>query len=131
MFGSDHYGVKLCAGKAVAHLGKGSGNHGPIGHGWTSSSQPPCAAAGVADLEVVDELHLVANACEADTDFKATMTGAVDRNRFVGKIRGEGLTGDVEFVRDRDDRVLFEASGKVGPRMAAAKKAVDTVTATL
>jgi len=38
----------------------------------------------------------------------------------VGEVRGEGLLAAVEFVKDKDDRVFFEADEKVGPRIAAA-----------
>ncbi|QRM29933.1 aspartate aminotransferase family protein [Microvirga sp. VF16] len=140
MFGSDHYGMKpdlitIAKGLTSAYaplsgvivseklwriLEQGSDTYGPIGHGWTYSSHPLCAAAGVANLEVVDELDLVANAGEVGTYFKKALTDAVGGNRFVGEVRGEGLMAAVEFVRDRDDRVFFDVSEKVGPRITAA-----------
>jgi L-2,4-diaminobutyrate transaminase len=140
MFGSDHYGMKpdlitIAKGLTSAYaplsgvivseklwriLEQGSDTYGPIGHGWTYSSHPLCAAAGVANLEVVDELDLVANAGEVGAYFKKGLTEAVGGNRFVGEVRGEGLMAAIEFVRDRDDRVFFDASEKVGPRITAA-----------
>ena len=91
-----------------------------IGHGWTYSSHPLCAAAGVANLEVVDELDLVANARDVGAYFKNALNDAVGSNRFVGEVRGEGMMAAIEFVRDRDDRVFFDVSEKVGLRIAAA-----------
>lgn len=140
MFGSDHYGMKpdlitIAKGLTSAYaplsgvivseklwriLEQGSDTFGPIGHGWTYSSHPLCAAAGVANLEVVDDLDLVANAGEVGAYFKKALSDAVGSNRFVGEVRGEGLMAAIEFVRDRDDRVFFDASEKVGPRIAAA-----------
>jgi Adenosylmethionine-8-amino-7-oxononanoate aminotransferase len=140
MFGSDHYGMKpdlitIAKGLTSAYaplsgvivseklwriLEQGSDAFGPIGHGWTYSSHPLCAAAGVANLEVLDELDLVANAREVGDYFKQALADAVGGHRFVGEVRGEGLMAAVEFVRDRDDRVFFEASDKVGPRITAA-----------
>ncbi|WP_414473097.1 aspartate aminotransferase family protein [Microvirga sp. M2] len=140
MFGSDHYGMKpdlitiakgltsayaplsgvIVSEKAWRVLEQGSDTYGAIGHGWTYSSHPLCAAAGVANLEVVDELGLVANARETGAYFNAALNDAVGSNRFVGEVRGEGLMAAVEFVRDRDDRVFFDASEKVGPRITAA-----------
>ncbi|MET0429987.1 MAG: aspartate aminotransferase family protein [Microvirga sp.] len=140
MFGSDHYGIKpdlitIAKGLTSAYaplsgvivseklwriLEQGSDTFGPIGHGWTYSSHPLCAAAGVANLEVVDELDLVANAAEIGAYLKAALQDAVGGNRFVGEVRGEGLLAAVEFVRDRDDRVFFDPSEKVGPRITAA-----------
>ncbi|MDF2813050.1 MAG: hypothetical protein K0S56_4081 [Microvirga sp.] len=140
MFGSDHYGMKpdlitIAKGLTSAYaplsgvivseklwriLEQGSDTFGPIGHGWTYSSHPLCAAAGVANLEVVDDLDLVANARDVGAYFKKSLNDAVGSNRFVGEVRGEGLMAAIEFVRDRDDRVFFDASEKVGPRIAAA-----------
>jgi L-2,4-diaminobutyrate transaminase len=140
MFGSDHYGMEpdlitIAKGLTSAYaplsgvivseklwriLEQGSDTHGPIGHGWTYSSHPLCAAAGVANLEEVDELDLVANAGEVGAYFRKALTDAVGGNRFVGEVRGEGLMAAVEFVRDRDDRVFFDVAEKVGPRITAA-----------
>lgn len=140
MFGSQHYGIEpdlitIAKGLTSAYaplsgvivsekvwrlLEQGSDEFGPIGHGWTYSSHPLCAAAGVANLELVDELDLVANAREVGAYFNAALKDALGGHRFVGEVRGEGLLAAVEFVRDRDDRVFFVASQKVGPRIAAA-----------
>ena len=140
MFGSDHYGMRpdlitIAKGLTSAYaplsgvivseklwriLEQGSDTYGPIGHDWTYSSHPLCAAAGVANLEVVDELDLVVNAGRVGAYFKNALTEAVGSNRYVGEVRGEGLMAAVEFVRDRDDRVFFDASEKVGPRITAA-----------
>ena len=140
MFGSDHYGIKpdlitIAKGLTSAYaplsgvivsekvwriLEKGSDEFGPIGHGWTYSSHPLCAAAGVANLELVDELDLVANAGSVGAYFKQALTDALGAHAHVGEIRGEGLMAAVELVRDSDDRVFFDASEKVGPRVVAA-----------
>ncbi len=140
MFGSDHYGIEpdlitiakgltsayaplsgvIVAEKFWRVLEQGSDEFGPIGHGWTYSSHPLCAAAGVANLELVDELDLVRNAGDVGAYFNAALKEAVGGHRHVGEVRGEGLLAAVEFVRDRDDRVFFETSEKVGPRIAAA-----------
>lgn len=140
MFGSDHYGIApdlitiakgltsayaplsgvIVSDKVWRVLEQGSDAFGPIGHGWTYSSHPLCAAAGVANLELVDELDLVRNAGEVGAYFNAALREAVGADRHVGEVRGEGLLAAVEFVRDRDDRVFFDPAEKVGPRIAAA-----------
>lgn len=140
MFGSDHYGIEpdlitIAKGLTSAYaplsgvivseklwrvLEQGSDEYGPIGHGWTYSSHPLCAAAGVANLELVDELDLVRNAGEVGAYFNAALKDAVGSHRHVGEVRGEGLLAAVEFVRDGDDRIFFDATQKVGPRIAAA-----------
>lgn len=140
MFGSLHYGIQpdlitIAKGLTSAYaplsgvivsedlwrvLEQGSDEFGPIGHGWTYSSHPLCAAAGVANLELVDELDLVRNAAEVGAYLNAALKDALGDHPLVGDVRGEGLLAAVEFVRDRDDRVFFDSSQKVGPRIAAA-----------
>lgn len=140
MFGSDHYGMKPdlitiakgltsayapLSGTIVAEemwnvLVQGSDKLGAIGHGWTYSSHPICAAAGVANLELIDKLDLVTNAGETGAYFRQKLADAVGSHRHVGEVRGDGLMAAVEFVADRDDRVFFDASEKIGPQIAAA-----------
>jgi L-2,4-diaminobutyrate transaminase len=140
MFGSDHYGIEpdlitIAKGLTSAYaplsgvivsekvwriLEKGSDEFGAIGHGWTYSSHPLCAAAGVANLDLIDDLDLVNNAREVGGYFKQALKAAFDKHRNVGDVRGEGLLAAVEFVRDRDNRVFFDAQEKVGPRIVAA-----------
>ncbi len=140
MFGSDHYGMKpdlitIAKGLTSAYaplsgtivsekmwrvLEKGSDMMGPIGHGWTYSAHPICAAAGVANLALIDEMGLVDNARETGAYFRAALTEALAGHRLVGEVRGEGLMAAVEFVEDKDDRRFFPAEAKVGPRLSAA-----------
>lgn len=140
MFGSDHYGIKpdlitIAKGLTSAYaplsgvivgdrvwkvLEQGSDQLGPIGHGWTYSAHPLCAAAGVANLELIDTLGLVTNAGETGSYLRAALTDALGGHPMVGDVRGEGMLAAVEFVADKDDRRFFPAEAKVGPRLSAA-----------
>ncbi|MGY4319106.1 aminotransferase [Bradyrhizobium sp. JR3.5] len=140
MFGSDHYGIKpdlitIAKGLTSAYaplsgvivsdnvwqvLVKGSDRLGAIGHGWTYSAHPICAAAGIANLDLIDEMGLVANAGDTGAYFRAELAKAIGDHPHVGEVRGDGLMAAVEFVKDRDDRVFFDASQKVGLQVAAA-----------
>ncbi|QCG93527.1 aspartate aminotransferase family protein [Azospirillum sp. TSA2s] len=140
MFGSDHYGIKpdlitIAKGLTSAYaplsgvivgdrvwkvLEQGSDQLGPIGHGWTYSAHPLCAAAGVANLELIDTLGLVTNAGETGGYFRAALADALGGHPMVGDVRGEGMLAAVEFVADKDDRRFFPAEAKVGPRLSAA-----------
>ena len=140
MFGSDHYGMKpdlitIAKGLTSAYaplsgvivsekmwnvLVQGSDKLGPIGHGWTYSAHPICAAAGVANLELIDEMGLVKNAAETGAYFRNALADALSSHANVGEVRGDGLMAAVEFVADKDDRVFFDPSRKIGPQVAAA-----------
>jgi L-2,4-diaminobutyrate transaminase len=101
-------------------LEQGSEEMGPIGHGWTYSAHPICAAAGVANLGVIDRDRLVDNAREVGAYFNQRLGAALGDHPIVGDVRGEGLLAAVEFVADKDDAVLFDPALKVGPQVAAA-----------
>jgi L-2,4-diaminobutyrate transaminase len=140
MFGSEHYGIRpdiitIAKGLTSAYaplsgsivnekvwkvLEQGSDAMGVIGHGWTYSAHPLCAAAGVANLTLLDELGLVANARETGTYFRQALSDALTDHPLVGEVRGDGLLAAVELVEDRGERRFFDASRKVGPRVAAA-----------
>ncbi|WP_445681488.1 aspartate aminotransferase family protein [Radicibacter daui] len=140
MFGSEHYGMKpdlitIAKGLTSAYaplsgvivgermwkgLEKGSDALGAIGHGWTYSAHPLCTAAGIANLELIDKLGLVANAGETGKYFLDGLKAALADHPNVGEVRGEGLMAAIEFVEDKDDRVFFDPARKVGPALAAA-----------
>src|SRR5690606_3071332 len=89
------------------------------GHGWTYSAHPIGAAAGVANLKLVDSLGLVKNAGETGAYFNRAMQDAVGSHAHVGEVRGEGLLTAVEFVEDRNTRTFFDPAKKIGPAVVA------------
>ena len=140
MFGSDHYGLEadlitIAKGLTSAYaplsgsivgekmwkvLEQGTDENGPIGHGWTYSAHPIGAAAGVANLKLLDELDLIANNRDVGNYLNKTMTDALGDHPNVGEVRGEGMLCAVEFVKDRDSRTFFDAADKIGPQVATA-----------
>ncbi|SHI58813.1 L-2,4-diaminobutyrate transaminase [Shimia gijangensis] len=139
MFGSDHYGIEadiitiakgltsayaplsgsIVSSKVWKVLEQGTDESGPIGHGWTYSAHPIGAAAGVANLKLIDELNLVENAGTVGAYLKKTMQDGLSDHANVGDIRGEGMLCAVEFVKDKDNRIFFDAQDKVGPQVSA------------
>ncbi len=139
MFGSDHYGIEpdfitIAKGLTSAYaplsgsivsdrvwkvLEQGTDENGPIGHGWTYSAHPIGAAAGVANLKLLDELNLVQNAGEVGAYLNKAMADALADHPNVGEVRGEGMLCAVEFVRDKDSRAFFDADEKIGPQISA------------
>lgn len=140
MFGSDHYGIKpdiitIAKGLTSAYaplsgsivgdkvwkvLEEGTDKFGPFGHGWTYSAHPLGAAAGVANLKLLDELNLVRNAGEVGAYFKAALQDAVGAHVNVGDVRGDGLLCAVEFVEDKADRAFFDPSKAVAAQINGA-----------
>ncbi|UYQ71731.1 aspartate aminotransferase family protein [Pelagibacterium flavum] len=137
MMGSDHYGLRpdlitIAKGLTSAYaplsgsivgdkmwqvLMDGTDENGPIGHGWTYSAHPIGAAAGIANLNLIDKLGLVENAGKAGSYLNEQMSAALSEHANVGEVRGEGMLCAVELVRDRDTATFFDASEKVAPRI--------------
>ena len=140
MFGSDHYGIEadiitiakgltsayaplsgsIISDKVWKVLEEGTDEYGPIGHGWTYSAHPICAAAGVANLKLLDDLNLVSNAGDTGAYFNKAMREAVAGHAHVGDVRGEGLLCAVELVENKTDRTFFDPAKKIGPQVSAA-----------
>ncbi len=140
MFGSLHYGIEadiitsakgltsayaplsasIISDKVWQVLAQGSDDFGAIGHGWTYSAHPIGAAAGVANLKLVDELGLVANAESTGAYLKSALQAAVGDHAHVGDVRGEGLMMAVELVQDRETRTFYDPSLTMGAKVSAA-----------
>ncbi len=131
MFGSQHYGLKpdlitIAKGLTSAYaplsgsivsdkmwkvLEQGTDENGPIGNGWTYSAHPIGAAAGVANLKLLDDLKLIENAASVGAHLNACMKDALGDHPNVGEIRGEGMLCAVELVQDRGSRTFYEKPG--------------------
>ena len=140
MFGSEHYGLRpdlitIAKGLTSAYaplsgsivsarmwevLVQGSDELGPIGHGWTYSAHPIGAAAGIANLKLIDSLGLLDNARETGAYLREALAAAVAGNAHVAEVRGEGMLAAVELMEDPAARRWFDPARKVGPAVAAA-----------
>jgi len=140
MFGSEHYSIEadiITSAKGLTSayaplsasiisdrvwkvLEDGTDEFGPIGHGWTYSAHPIGAAAGVANLELIDKMGLVENAGIVGSYLKKAMISAIGDHPNVGDVRGEGLMLAVEFVQDREARTFYDPSLTIGAKVAGA-----------
>ncbi len=140
MFGSDHYGMRpdlitIAKGLTSAYaplsgsivsdkmwkvLEQGTDENGPIGHGWTYSAHPIGAAAGVANLKLIDEMGLVANAGDTGAYLNRAMREALGDHPNVGDIRGDGMLCAVELVADKADRVFMDPDRKAAAGIVGA-----------
>jgi len=134
MMGSDHYGIEadiitIAKGLTSAYaplsgsimsdkmwkvLEKGTDENGAIGHGWTYSAHPIGAAAGVANLKLIDELGLVENAGKTGAYMLEQLTAAFAGHANVAQVRGQGLMCAVEFAQSKSPVGFFDPDKKVG-----------------
>ncbi|MDO6816208.1 aminotransferase [Cobetia amphilecti] len=139
-FGYQHFGIKpdlvtIAKGLTSAYqplsgvivgdrvwkvLEQGTGEFGPIGHGWTYSGHALGAAAGVANLEIIRREGLVDNARDTGAYLQNAMQAAFADHPIVGNVRGIGLLAALEFSPQPSQRKAFDSALKVGPRISAA-----------
>ncbi|MBC8258405.1 MAG: aspartate aminotransferase family protein [SAR324 cluster bacterium] len=99
---------------------RGSEELGPMGHGWTYSGHPLGAAAGLANLNILEKENLTENARDTGAYFQQKFHEYFDDHPLVGEVRGVGLMGALEFVADKTKKQRFDVSWKVGPKVSAA-----------
>lgn len=147
MFGSDYYGMEpdiitiakgltsayaplsgsIVSDKVWQTLEQGTDEFGPIGHGWTYSAHPICVAAGVANLQYIDDHNLIANNTTTGDYFRAQLSERLGTHKHVGEIRGVGMLAAIEFVRDQQQRQFFASSAGIGPKIAGALAAKGVI----
>jgi L-2,4-diaminobutyrate transaminase len=100
-------------------LMQGTDDFGPLAHGWTYSAHPVSAAAGIATLNLVDDMSLVENARAMGPVFQQALHEAMGGHPNVAEVRGVGLMAAVEFAADPTTREWFPPM-TVGPKIAEA-----------
>jgi L-2,4-diaminobutyrate transaminase len=139
-FGSDRYGMRpdlitvakgltsaylplsgvIVSEKVWQGLEQGAKQLGVLGHGWTYSAHPTCAAAALANLDIIEREDLLANVRDVGPYLLAAMHDAVAAHPLVGEVRGVGLLMAIELVQDKAEKRFFAPQGKVGAAVAAA-----------
>lgn len=93
---------------------------GAMGHGWTYSGHPICAAAALANLDILERENITAKAADVGTYLNAQLRQTFEGHPLVGEVRGDGMLAALEFMADKDARTPFDPALKVGPKVSAA-----------
>lgn len=88
---------------------------GTFGHGFTAGGHPLGAAVALANLAVIQDNDLVANAREIGAHLLGRLHGLAD-SPLVGEVRGIGLLAAVELVEDKATKSVA-TPGKLGGLM--------------
>ncbi len=95
-----------------------SGELGAFGHGYTYSGHPVPAAVALETLKIYDERDIVGHVRRMAPHLQDGLRRFVD-HELVGEVRGVGLIAGVELMADREKRVPFKPTDKVGPTAQA------------
>ncbi|MFK7828824.1 MAG: aminotransferase [Congregibacter sp.] len=109
----------------------GGDKFGPFGHGYTYSSHPVGAAAALANLDIIQNEHLVAQAGSRGETMHRHLQAAFATHPLIGEIRGQGLIGAIELVADRGEPRAFDPALKVAARVVAAARDAGVISRAL
>ena len=101
-------------------LQDGHATYGPFSHGYTYSAHPVCAAAGLANLELIERLDIKGNVRSVGPYLLESLRSAFAHHPKVGEVRGVGMLAAIEFVADKDVKARFDPAEKIGARVSAA-----------
>lgn len=82
---------------------------GMFTHGFTYSGHPTACAVALRNLQILEDENLVERAAEKGAYLQRRLQD-LRRYDIVGDVRGLGLLGGVELVKDRETKELFDAS---------------------
>jgi 4-aminobutyrate--pyruvate transaminase len=86
---------------------------GTFGHGFTYSGHPVCAAVALETLKIYEERDILSHIRAVGPRLQEGLRGFAG-HPLVGEVRGTGLIGAVELVKDKETHENFDASQAVG-----------------
>ena len=89
---------------------------GALPHGFTYSGHPTACAVALRNLRIIEEEGLVERAAARGARLRAGLE-TLRRHELVGDVRGLGLLGALELVRDRETKELFDPAVGAGRRV--------------
>ena len=139
-FGADHFNVRpdmmttakgltssylpmsavLVGERVWSTMQKSLGASNAFAHGFTTSAHPVCAAAALANLNIIESEGLVGRAADMGALLLKTIKEKCGNHPLVGDVRGCGLMVGVEAVADRATKTGFAAALGVSARVRRA-----------
>ena len=101
-------------------LVEGSKDAGAYGHGYTYSGHPVAMAAGMVNLDIIEQQHLLADVDSKGATLLRLLSEEFSGHPHVGDVRGHGLLAAVEFVQSREPMTPFPLTLRVAARIARA-----------
>jgi len=101
-------------------LQQGSDIYGSFAHGYTFSAHPVCAAAALANLDIIEREQLAQRAADVGRHLLERLKSAFEGRPYVAEVRGAGLLAAIEFAQEPKSRQRFNADCFVGRQLAAA-----------
>jgi putrescine---pyruvate transaminase len=129
-FGTDYYGLKpdlmtIAKGLSSGYLPIGGAmiadrvmevlnTGGEFAHGYTYSGHPVCAAVAIANIRLMQRENIVQKVRESTAPYLQKRLRELGEHPLVGEVRGLGMLGALELVKDKQNYVKFDSKQGVG-----------------
>ncbi len=123
-FGSDYYGLKpdlmtIAKGLTSGYIPMGGvivrdevvkvlNEGGDFNHGFTYSGHPVAAAVGLENLRILRDEKIVEKVREETAPYLQKRLRELNDHPLVGEVRGLGMLGAIELVKDKATRTRYE-----------------------
>jgi len=87
---------------------------GEFAHGFTYSGHPVACAVALANIDIMKREAMVETVRDDTGPYLQTRLRELQDHPLVGEVRGVGLIGAIEMVKNKETRELFEPVGRVG-----------------
>jgi 4-aminobutyrate--pyruvate transaminase len=91
---------------------------GVFAHGYTYSGHPVSCAVANETLKIYEERNILGHVQKVSPRFQEGLRRCA-QNPLVGEVRGVGLVGAVELVKDRATKAPFDPAEGIGAMVAA------------
>lgn len=96
----------------------GSSRNGPLGHGYTYSGHPLGAAVAMETINIYEERDIVSEVKAKSPIFQGGLRKFLS-HPLVGEVRGIGLVGAIEVVKNKNTKEPFDPKSGVGVHLVA------------
>ncbi|WP_442110611.1 aspartate aminotransferase family protein [Pseudomonas sp. NUPR-001] len=126
-FGSDYYDLKpdlmtIAKGLTSGYIPMGGvivrdevakvvSEGGDFNHGFTYSGHPVAAAVGLENLRILREEKIIDQVREETAPYLQKRLRELSDHPLVGEVRGLGMLGAIELVKDKATRARYEGQG--------------------
>lgn len=108
-------------------LVEGSRQLGAFSHGYTYSGHPVGCAVALANLDLIENEGLVANAQSSGAYLHQQLNQRLGNHSHIGEVRGQGLLAGIQLVADKEARTLFDPALKMPAKISNACLAAGLV----
>jgi putrescine aminotransferase len=87
---------------------------GEFQHGFTYSGHPACCAVAAANIRILRDERIIERAESETMPYLQTRIRELEAHSLVGEVRGVGMFGALQLVKDKGSRQPFDSPGDAG-----------------